>query len=77
MEDLINKPEHYHKGGIDVIGFCEGKLSPERRAGFYQMNVLKYVTRYQDKGELKKDLSKAKFYLDKLIELENEHVTID
>lgn len=67
--DVIHKPEHYHKGGIDVIGFCKDKLSNERQAGFYQMNVLKYVTRYTDKNGVE-DLRKAKFYLDKLIELE-------
>lgn len=69
VEDIINKPSHYHKGGVDVIGFVEGKLSEERLAGFYQINVLKYVTRYQDKNNLE-DLKKAQFYLNKLIDLE-------
>ena len=69
--DLINKPNHYHKGGIDVIEFCENKLSNERQAGFFQMNILKYVTRYQDKNGIE-DLHKAHFYLNKLIELEDE-----
>ncbi|MGE7545045.1 DUF3310 domain-containing protein [Sporosarcina newyorkensis] len=67
--DIINKPDHYHKGGIDVISFCEGKLSAERRAGFFQMNILKYVTRYEKKNGVE-DLQKAKFYLDELIKLE-------
>ena len=70
-EDVINKPNHYHKGGIDVIEFCENKLSNERQAGFFQMNILKYVTRYQDKNGIE-DLHKAHFYLNKLIELEDE-----
>ena len=69
MEDNINSPSHYHKGGIDVIGFCKGKLSEERQAGFFQMNILKYVTRYTEKNGIE-DLEKARFYLDKLIELE-------
>jgi len=69
-DDVINAPDHYHKGGIDVIGFCEGKLSSERQAGFFQMNILKYTTRYTEKNGVE-DLRKAKFYLDKLIELES------
>jgi len=69
-DDVVYKPDHYHKGGIDVIRFCEGKLSKERQAGFFQMNILKYTTRYTEKNGVE-DLQKAKFYLDKLIELES------
>lgn len=62
--------KHYQTG-IDPIAYGEVNLSSERMAGFYQMNVLKYVTRYQRKNGVE-DLQKAKFYLDKLIELENQ-----
>lgn len=72
MNDDINSPAHYHKGGIDVIGFAEKQFSVEERRGFYRISALKYVTRFQDKGAPVKDLNKAKFYIDKLIELEGE-----
>lgn len=71
-EDLVNAPNHYHKGGVDVLTFVDGKLSSERIAGFYQINILKYVTRYQEKNGIE-DLQKAEFYLKKLIELESEN----
>lgn len=71
-EDLVNKPNHYHKGGVDVLSFVDGKLSSERIAGFYQINILKYTTRYKDKNGVE-DLKKAEFYLKKLIELENKN----
>lgn len=70
MNDDINFPAHYHKGGIDVIGFAEKQFSVEERRGFYRISALKYVTRFQDKGAPIKDLNKAKFFIDKLIELE-------
>ena len=70
MNDEINTPTHYHKGGIDVIGFAEKQFSVEERRGFYRISALKYVTRFQDKGAPVKDLNKAKFFIDKLIELE-------
>ena len=70
-EDVINKPNHYHKNGIDVIGFCEAQFSKDELRGFYRINVLKYVTRYQDKNGVQ-DLEKAEFYLQKLIELEKD-----
>lgn len=68
--DIINRPAHYFRGGIDVIGFAERQFSEEERRGFYRISALKYVTRFQDKGAPVKDLNKAKFFIDKLIELE-------
>jgi Protein of unknwon function (DUF3310) len=68
MENVI-KPQHYHKGGIDVITFGQKKFDKAELKGFYRMNVLKYVTRYDQKNGVE-DLQKAKFYLEKLIELE-------
>ena len=63
------KPEHYHKGGIDVIGFSEKQFSQDELKGFYRINCLKYITRYDRKGGLT-DLKKADFYLGKLMEME-------
>lgn len=71
-EDLINKPSHYHKGGIDVIGFAELHFPKEQLKGFFRINSLKYLDRYEEKGGLQ-DLKKSRFYLDKLIELEEQH----
>ena len=70
MSEEINKPLHYFRGGIDVIGFAERQFSVEERRGFYRISALKYVTRFQDKGAPVKDLNKAKFFIDKLIDLE-------
>ena len=70
MSDEINKPLHYFRGGIDVIGFAERQFSVEERRGFYRISALNYITRFQDKGAPVKDLNKAKFFIDKLIELE-------
>jgi hypothetical protein len=70
FEDEINEPKHYHKNGIDVIGFAELHYSKEELKGFYRINIIKYVDRYDTKGGLK-SLEKAEFYLKKLMELEN------
>lgn len=68
-EDIINKPSHYHKNGIDVIAFAELQFSKEELKGFYRINVLKYVTRYDRKNRVE-DLKKAEFYLKKLKKME-------
>ena len=53
-KDLVIQPvEYIHK---NRIGFCEG-------------SVIKYVTRWRDKGGIQ-DLKKAKHFIDLLIELE-------
>ena len=67
--DVINKPSHYHSNGIDVIGFAEAQFSNEEQKGFHRINAIKYITRYDRKNGIE-DLNKAKFYIDKLIELE-------
>jgi len=64
------KPDHYHRGGIDVIGFSELQFDHQELKGFHRINILKYVTRYDKKGTPLQDLEKAAVYLNKLIEME-------
>jgi hypothetical protein len=66
--DSTIKPDHY-KGGIDVIGFSEAQFSKDELRGFYRINCLKYITRFDRKGGAE-DIKKASFYLNKLLELE-------
>lgn len=66
QEDLVNSPKHYVSGGIEVIEVLEKKMTPEAFKGFLMGNVLKYVLRHEYKGGLQ-DLKKARFYLDKWI----------
>ena len=68
-EDVINKPTHYHQNGIDVIGFSEAQFSKDELRGFYRINCLKYITRFDRKGGVE-DIKKASFYLNKLLEME-------
>jgi hypothetical protein len=65
---MINSPPHYHKGGIDVLTFLKDKLTKEQWEAVHQFNIIKYVTRFNEKNGLQ-DLEKASFYLNKLIEL--------
>jgi protein-arginine kinase activator protein McsA len=69
-EDIINKPNHYHKGGIDLFSFGEQKFSKEEMHGFYKLNVMKYLTRVGKKDNVVQDLKKAERYLQQLIKLE-------
>ena len=63
--DDITKPEHY------CAGFQIEPLDYILKNGldFLEGNIIKYISRYDMKGGVK-DLNKAKFYLEKLIERE-------
>jgi hypothetical protein len=65
--DDITKPEHY------CAGFQIEPLDYILKNGldFLEGNIIKYVSRYDMKGGVK-DLEKAKFYIDRLIEREKE-----
>lgn len=65
-EDMLNNvehPEHYNKG-IECWDYIVS-----HNMDFLSGNIIKYVTRYKDKNGIE-DLKKAKQYLDKLIEVE-------
>jgi hypothetical protein len=62
--DTVNHPAHYKVGGIETIDFIEAK-----KLGYNLGNVVKYVTRAGHKGNIKEDLEKARWYLNR--ELEN------
>jgi hypothetical protein len=68
-EDIINKPSHYHDGGIDVLELLKMKFGPEVIRGFYIGNVIKYTLRFEKKNGMQ-DLEKGLFYLQALIDHE-------
>lgn len=64
------KPSYYSNNGKDLLDRFEGGLmTAEQVRGFYKGNIIKYVTRYQDKNGTE-DLQKARTYLDRLIKFE-------
>lgn len=67
IKDIINKPDHYHKGGFDIYEILQAKFSPEWYRGFCMGNVIKYDLRHEMKGGVE-DLKKARFNQDRLIE---------
>jgi hypothetical protein len=68
-EDAVNSPLHYRYGKIEVIDYLMqvGSLYPGHQAVLVG-NCLKYLSRAPLKGDKEKDLRKAQWYLNKLIE---------
>jgi len=57
--------DHYSKLAIQPVEYINAN-----HLTYLQGNVIKYVTRYKDKGSALQDLQKARHYIDMLIELE-------
>lgn len=70
--DIVDKPAHYTEGReiepIDVIDDWD--------LGFYEGQVLKYISRAGRKDARLQDLRKAKFYLDRLVNNETPATVI-
>ena len=64
--DPINHPLHYTFGSIESIDYIE---SCGFGYAFEIGNVLKYLTRAEHKGSKLEDLKKARWYLDRVIQL--------
>lgn len=61
--EAVHSPDHYQRGGIETIDFIAAKLGPDGFRAYCLGNVLKYVSRWQDKnGE--EDLKKALKYME-------------
>lgn len=68
-QDNVNHPKHYElPNGIEVFDVIAGAMSEEALHGFCIGNVIKYVCRHDRKNEIE-DLRKAKWYLDKYLEI--------
>lgn len=68
MNDPVNNPEHYNKGGIEAIDGIKSSMSDEEFKGYLKGNCIKYLWRYNYKGKPKEDLEKSQWYLNRLIQ---------
>lgn len=72
MSDPVNHPAHYElPGGIECFDVILASQGEEAAKGFCAGNAIKYLFRAPRKGGLE-DHQKARWYLDKLIELESQ-----
>lgn len=70
--DNVNHPSHYTDGKVEVIDYIKDKLTADQFLGYCIGNTIKYISRFQKKGNPKEDLEKAKVYLGWAIEAQEE-----
>lgn len=66
QNDPVNHPSHYTAGAIECIDAIAASMTPDAFRGYCKGNALKYIWRYEHKGE-KESLQKAIWYLNRLI----------
>jgi hypothetical protein len=70
QSDAVNHPPHYNQSGIECIDAIMAATGLDEGFEYYlQGNIMKYVWRYRYKNGVE-DLKKARWYMDKLIEIE-------
>lgn len=68
MADLVNQPPHYKAGDVECIEAIEAALG-EGYKYYLQGSIIKYIWRYEHKGNPEQDLRKADWYLERLIDI--------
>ncbi len=68
VKDDVNHPDHYTSGGIETIDYMEAKSTPEEFRGHLRLTALKYLSRAGLKDDTLKDLKKAQWYVNRLVE---------
>ncbi len=68
--DPVEKPIHYAASSVECIDAIEAQMTPEEFRGYLKGNVVKYLWRERKKGG-KESLKKARWYLNKLIDLQS------
>lgn len=74
MNDPVNHPSHYTDGGIETLDFILAK-----KMDFLTGQVCKYISRAGKKDPAKEieDLEKARFYLNRKIDLLKSRQKVD
>lgn len=65
--DFVN-PEHYRTNGIECIEYQRATSTPEEFQGYLKNCCVKYLHRMRTKDDPLKNLLKAQWYLNRLVE---------
>lgn len=68
-QDNVEHPAHYNSGKYETIDIIIDTLGEYEAISYCHGNVIKYMSRLWEKGKPIEDASKAKWYLNKMIEL--------
>ena len=69
-EDMVNSPAHYSDSNIETIDYIVDVLGEYEAISYCHGNIIKYTgSRLWKKGNPIEDAKKARWYMDKMIQL--------
>jgi len=73
-DEMVNNPAHYNAGNIETMDYIIDCLGTENAVHYCHGNIIKYLsTRLWTKGKAIEDAKKARWYLNKMIDLMEEN----
>lgn len=75
-KENVNHPEHYKVGNLECIDAMLALYGKEAVLSFCQLNSFKYQWRCNRKDNCKEDLQKARWYMNKFLELLDDDTII-
>lgn len=72
MSDQVNHPDHYTQGAFECIDAMLDTQGVEAVQNYCICNAFKYIWRHNAKNN-DQDIRKAKWYIDKYLELSESH----
>jgi len=68
--DMVNHPKHYETGKFECIEVMQEVFGKGAVEDFCLCNAFKYLYRCTNKSDMIQDIEKARWYIDKFLELE-------
>lgn len=71
-KEMVNHPDHYKTGKFECIDVMLEIFGPQATMDFCLLNSFKYLYRCNAKGKKDEDIAKARWYIDKYLEISKE-----
>ena len=68
-KEMVNHPDHYKTGKFECIDVMLEIFGPQATMDFCLLNSFKYLYRCNAKGRTDEDIAKARWYIDKYLEI--------
>jgi hypothetical protein len=68
-KEMVNSPQHYNIDGLECIDVMLKLYGKDAVLNFCMLNSFKYQFRCNRKNNCKQDLEKARWYMNKFLEL--------
>lgn len=68
QKDMVNRPPHYISNGIECFDVILASQGKEATKSYCLCNAMKYIFRHDNKNGIE-DIKKAKWYIDKYLEI--------